>query len=274
MQSILKILSPSPDIFIFNNDQYKNYVDFEHEKSNEVINILKLYFNEINIIKTKFNNILERILYYFDIACRSCITAGVYSLRDKTGDFFVYQLSGAFYESSESHIKNVYIGQLIRFISLKQTNYTYNGVIIKRPKVVILRDAHTTNIAFNDTKWIKQFMNTSTNYYVLGGNNYFRDWHNHAKCSNTNDFIKTSFYAGYCNFINKTELESIIDDNEWINTLGKGFILNSNDKHQLEDFSYGIDEYLLTNFLRYKESTKKLFFYLSSFFLIKDMIIQ
>jgi hypothetical protein len=252
------------------------YKDYENDKSEKVNEILKCYYEKIKESEEyKFNNSLERVLYFFDIACRSCFTDGVYSLRDKTGDFFVYKLSGPYEEfvndydkTVNGHINNGYIGQLIRFISLKQTDYTYNNEPIKRPKVVIFRDAHATNIAFNDTQWINQFMNTGTNYYVLGGggansntsntsNTYSRWWHNYTHCSNTNYNLKKSFFAGYCNFINKTESKSIIDDNEWINTLGMGFILNSNNEPQLEDFSYGIDEYLLTNFLINKESKNK-----------------
>jgi hypothetical protein len=256
------------------SDYLFNYNDYEKEKSENVNKILKCYYDEIKKCEDKqFTNSLERVLYYFDIACRSCFTDGIYSLRTKTGDFFVYKLSGLFYEEIKippikynnidkcefykGHINNGYIGQLIRFISLKQTNYTYNNLTIERPKVVIFRDAHTTNIAFNDTEWINQFMMTGTNYYVLGGYNYFRTWHNYTHCSNTNYNLKKSFFAGYSNFINKTESKSIIDDNEWINTLGMGFILNLDNKPQLEDFSYGIDEYLLTNFLINKESKNK-----------------
>jgi hypothetical protein len=277
------------------------YNDYEKEKSENVNKILKCYYNEIKKCEDKqFTNSLERVLYYFDIACRTCFTDGVYSLREKTGDFFVYKLSGPFYEETKiqpivytdidiklykdhikngyikiykGHINNGYIGQLIRFISLKQTGYIYNQSTIKRPKVVIFRDAHATNIAFNDTQWINQFMNTGTNYYVLAGggantsrntsssdtssNTYSRAFHNYTHCSNTNYNFKKSFFAGYCNFINKTNSKSIIDDNEWINTLGMGFILNLYNKPQLEDFSYGIDEYLLTNFLINKESKNK-----------------
>ena len=237
------------------------YLDFETKQNNIIKNILNSYYIEIKKYETfKFNNSLERLLCYFDIACRTYINSrGEYSLRNKTGDFFVYKLDGPFLEQSGGHVTNGYIGQLIRFISLKQTNYNYEGIIIKRPTYILTRDAHASNIGYNDTEWINKYMITGDNYYVIGhSKRYMSLHHDYMKCSNTDYYLHKSFWAGYTNFINKTNSKSIIEDNEWINTIGIGFILNLQNLIQVGDFSYGIDEYILTNLLIHRESKIKL----------------
>ena len=249
------------------------YNDFEEEQGMKVKLILNQFYNEIKKYEDfKFNNGLERFIFSFDLACRCYNNNGKIEIREKTGDFFVYKLGGPYLENqgqtNEGHKTNGFIGQHMRYISLKQSNYNYNGSNINRPILVLTRDAHATNIGFNDSKLINELFSTNMKKVYLLGHSYYYEILNHdiIKCKNTEFYKHKSFWAGYTNFLNSTNDDKILKDSEYLKTIGLPFILNENKivilnhRHITKnaEFYYGIDEYILSNFIINKESRKKL----------------
>lgn len=138
-----------------------SYSEYEVDEGLKVQNILNQFYNILKQYDdVPFKNGLVRFLFSYDLACRSYTKNGKISLRKKTGDFFVYKFKGPFIENAgnahEGHITNAYIGQHVRYIVLRQSNYDYRGHRIKRPSHMVWRDAHMNCIAYNDHLWIKE----------------------------------------------------------------------------------------------------------------------
>ena len=247
----------------FNNFSYN---DFEEDKDGPVNNFLQQYYNLLKTYENfSFKNGLDRFIFTFDLACKCYNNNGMLEIREKTGDFFVYKFSGPFIENEgtlkEGHITDAYMGQLIRYISLKQSNYNYNGKEIKKPTHFVWRDAHTNCIAYNDYLWISEInkYKDKTIYFLPTSIGYESSWHDYVKCSINNNKYQRTAIAGVVQMINPKFSE---DDELYIKTIGLGFIINTdklpiketryigshyNMMKQLKDYDYGIDEYILSS---------------------------
>ena len=258
-----------------------DYNDFEEEHGVLVNKFLKQYYDELKKYEDHpFKNGLERFIFTFDLACKCYNNNGKLEIREKTGDFFVYKFNGPFIErkvsyiySYEGHITNGYIGQFIRYISLKQINYNYNGTEIKKPSHFIWRDAHSNCIAYNDNLWIKElnkYKDDKTIYFLPHSLGYIREWHDYVKCDGDDekDIYIRSPIAGVVQMINPKFSE---DDNLYLKTIGLPFIIQVFKPPQppelpLEEarrellvarasgnlfvhrrYKYGIDEYILSS---------------------------
>lgn len=75
-------------------------------------------------------------------------------------EVFVYKFKNCFQSQDKdgcyNHI-NYYIGQGVRYICLKQIEYTHNSKTFKPFKHFVLRDSHTNMISQNDAEIIKAF---------------------------------------------------------------------------------------------------------------------
>jgi hypothetical protein len=263
---------PDDDNFlnITKNSNEFLYLDYEENEGRKVKSLLDQFYNELKKYENiKFKNKLERFIFTFDLACRTYSNNNnILEFREKTGDFYIYEFNYPFVENINGnigHITNGYIGQLIRFISLKQNSYLYYNKIINRPTIIIVRDSHATTIGYNDSQWINEFKKyNNNNFYLLGHSfNYEKQsWHGNITCKENNSIKKKSFWAGYTNFINSTSSHSFMDDLEYLNTIGQAFIINNDNNLPLlnirKNYNYGIDEYLLSNFINNSQSKKKL----------------
>jgi len=241
-----------------------DYNDFEEEHGVLVNNFLKQYYDKLKTYDNhSFKNGLERFIFTFDLACKCYNNKGNLEIREKTGDFFVYKFNGPFIESNgrynEGHITNGYIGQFIRYISLKQINYNYNGTEIKKPSHFIWRDAHSNCIAYNDNLWIKELnkYKDKTIYFLPHSLGYIRDWHDYVKCDGDDkkEIYIRSPIAGVVQMINPKFSD---DDNLYLKTIGLPFIINVKQlplkgvirgllRPRRLVYVYGIDEYILSS---------------------------
>jgi hypothetical protein len=281
-----------------------DYNDFEEEYGVLVNKFLEQYYNELKKYEDyPFTNGLERFIFTFDLACKCYNNNGELEIKEKTGDFFVYKFSGPFIENegyryrySEGHITNGYIGQFIRYISLKQSSYLYKGQEIKKPSHFVWRDAHSNCIAFNDNLWIQELnkYKDKTIYFLPHSLGYIRPWHDYVKCDGDGEkeiYIRSPI-AGVVQMINPKFSQ---DSNLYLKTIGLPFIIDlfkrlplekaRSGLHKLRSYKYGIDEYILSslfiedeikkysiyfnykledeifNFSEYKYSNEKNYFY-------------
>lgn len=217
-----------------------------------------------------FKNGLERFLFYFDSASSCYYENGEIKFREKRGDFFIYKFMHPFIENegnvSEGHITNGYLGQLIRYLSLKQSVYYYKNKMIKKPSHIVYRDAHASCIAHNDSELIKKLNEIHNEIYFcpvsLG---YKSDHHDCVNCKiNNRNYVK-SMYGGIIQVINSEISNS---DLLYLTTIGMAFIINKGGifstttiplvqhrpnsyigKNIFHSYEYGIDEYILSSFL-------------------------
>lgn len=247
-----------------------NYTDFETSKGEYVADILNQFYTELQKYENyPFSNGLERFIHSFDLASRCYNNNGKLEIRPKTGDFFVYKYKGPFIEKAntpeEGHITNGYIGQLIRYISLRQDKYKWNNEIVKIPIHLVWRDAHTNCIGYNDYLWINELNKYANDYkelYFLPNSlGYIPDWHDIVHCSSNDKYYKRSIVAGIVQVIN-TKMYS--NDEIYLNSIGLAFIVDNKNElpiseHRLKgmhyannkallNYDYGIDEYVLSNF--------------------------
>jgi len=238
-----------------------DYNDFDKYSDDVVNHMLQQYYDLLKTYENfPFNNGLERFIFTFDLACKCYNNNHTLEIREKTGDFFVYKFSGPFIENEgkieEGHITDAYIGQHVRYISLKQTNYNYNGIKIKKPYHHVWRDAHSNCHAYNDYLWIKQ-INTYKNktiYFLPNSLGYMPSWHDYVKCGINNHMYRRSAIAGVVQMINP---KFSVDNNLYLKTIGLPFIINK-DKLPIKEtrkidgrgnsgYAYGIDEYVLSS---------------------------
>lgn len=275
-----------------------DYIDLEDDnKSIEnqgIVNkILVQFYDELKKYEDyPFKNGLDRFIHTFDLACRTYNNYSNLEFREKTGDFFVYKFNGPFIENkglpNEGHITDGYIGQIIRYISLKQNNYGWNEDTIKKPIHLVWRDAHTNCIAHNDHLWINElnkYANENKEIYFLPNSpDYTMPWHDTIKCPSDNLYYKRSAIAGIVQIINS---ELCNNDELYLKTLGLAFIINNDTiplsiyrekvfhyrgGRQTYKYDYGIDEYVLTSFFKNEYIKKKLIIFNKHMwnFFIKD----
>jgi hypothetical protein len=226
----------------------------------------------------KFNNAFEKFMYYY-------ISASKIYREEQTnedieneqgGDFFVYK----FKEESDfteiingkrCHISNGYIGQAMRYICLRQVDYNYNGITIKRNKHFIWRDGHTNQIGYNDSQMIQNFndsvRNSESKLFNLFPSNYKyqTEWHSKAICpADKNLYITRSAIAGIVQMTNFTDTSEWLSDKLYYNSIGMLFLIDKEDKVTLKyhreigytnylkkyfkDYEYGIEEYIFNVF--------------------------
>jgi hypothetical protein len=273
-------------------DKFEHY-DFENFE-NESINFLLInYYNEIKKYEDyKFENGLTRILFYYDIACRSIINSGIYILRDKTGDFFVYKFKGPFIENecekNEGHITNGYIGQVVRYISTIQKDYIWNDTKINRSTHLVWRDAHKNSLGYNDFKWINELnkiCKTRKNklFFLPSSIDYVQSWHDETICKVDNKENIQSPIAGIIQFTNFTDDETFLPFEIYKQCIGMIFLINLNNDLPLKihrpwsyisrlnnfmwksEYDYGIEEYCFSSFFNLDYLMKNSIFYRNHF---------
>ncbi len=280
---LLEKLKKNPEDFIeFSKEEWYDIGD----KNDELKKFFDKFLEKINYYSKlqKFNNAYEKYMFIFDFATRCHYENDNLVFKGKAADFFVYKFKGPFIEGKgigEGHVTNGFVGQCLRMIATRQVGYLWKnktkGIYetIRRPTVVLNRDAHATGVGYADSKWIDEFTNVGRNlgnFYVLAHAHGYRAKRHDITC---NDKIgHKGLWAGYCNFINFKDDASIINDFEWINTIGLYCLLNNENKLPLFDhrpypkieYTYGLDEYLLSNMLIFKETRQKSLLFNYSFF--------
>jgi hypothetical protein len=294
--NISKIKRESKEIW---QKQFFTFIDYEYEtnnKTNNLENYLNEYFNFIDKFENyKFNNCLERFIFYFDVACRSTYTNNVFSFGKKIGDLFGFKFDGNFIENkgkyNEGHITNGFIGQQVRYLSLRQTNYNYKGKEIKRPIHLIWRDAHTNCLGENDSQLIKSFYEASKNsekkeFYLLASNNYYvKNWHDYSKCGPSSNYNLRSAIAGVVQMTNFNNTNLWLNDLIYYQTIGMTFMIDTNGNIPIEynrpyqergtdhegkpmivtKYEYGIDEYINTSFFNIDHIRQRSIYYKDKF---------
>ena len=255
----------------------KNYPSIYYEESDKNNDVNKSLERFDTFIKTQnpiFANAYEKFIYYYYFASK------IYNSTDtdeqiknnKAADLFVYHFGGNFTEinkfGKQCHITNGYIGQLVRYICLRQQNYTYNGITINRNKHYIWRDAHANQTAINDAEMIKKFNLSSKNsnqkkYNLIPKNYmYIAPWHAYTKCpANESNFYIRSAIGGHIQMTNFTTDSKWNDDLDYLQLLGIAFVIDNDENIPLKlnrpfflygteiksDYDYGIEEYLFVN---------------------------
>jgi hypothetical protein len=250
------------------------YIEFEEDNIILVQNFLNKCYNKLKEYDNiNFKNAKERFIFYFDFAAKCYNDNGKLEIREKTGDLFVYKFSGPFIENVntplEGHITNGYIGQLIRYISLRQDTYDYDSNTINRPTHLVWRDAHTNVISYNDAKMINTFNNECLNnkeVYLLPSSIFYEPgWNDIVKCnSNKTQNYTRSAIAGWVQMINNKSNNNWLSDLDYLCSIGMAFIINNEElpliNHRpqtqvsyimnnkiLNKYNYGIDEYILSS---------------------------
>jgi hypothetical protein len=249
---------------------------------NQKVNMLDLFnrfkqYVDDNEKKYTFTNAYEKFIFYYVSASKIYNTTDSDDQIDnnKAGDFFVHKFSGDFVEivnGVERHITDGNIGQIVRFICLKQTDYKYNNQIIKRNKHYVWRDAHTNQIGHNDAELIRAF-NTSVKksnrkkYNLLPVNlRYKMGWHLIQQCpADVDRYYIISAIAGVIQMANFTDEPEWLKKDEYIHTVGMAFLIDINDNVALKfhrppqinynnknaivkEYGYGIEEHLFDRF--------------------------
>ena len=244
-------------------DQFEHY-DFEQYDNISINNLLINYYKEIKKYENyQFENGLVRILFYYDVACRSIMNNGKYQLREKTGDFFVYKFKGPFLERT-GHISDGYIGQALRYISTIQKSYIWKFYQINRPTHLVWRDAHANSLGYNDFKWISELnkickMKKNKIFFIPSSLDYEAPWNDKALCKVNNSEVIRSAIAGIVQFTNFTDDENFIPFDIYKQSIGMLFLLDLKDELPLKlhrskglnnkqiEYGYGIDEYVLSS---------------------------
>jgi hypothetical protein len=248
-------------IYISNHEYdetHKKKLDVFFNKYMEIINQWK---------DVKFKNGLHRFLAYYDLAASFSYIDGRIKLNNNSREWFVYNFKECFTEFNDglrSHITGGTIGQHVRHISLNQIDYTYKNTLIQRPKHIVFRDGHATSPGKYDTEFIKELNKVCkeknlVQFLLPTSVFYKRDWHDDNQCANY--WYRISVAAGiqqYCNF---TPEARFIPDDVYVSGIGLPFIIQKinniyilplkNERNNIMkkqvDYSYGIDEYVLTS---------------------------
>ena len=254
------------------------YNDFEETEQIKIRQYLSSFYDKIKKYETTpFKNGLERFLTYYHLASKVRNDNLEAIIDDVPGDFFVYKFTGPFIENqgadNEGHITDGYIGQQIRYISLRQTNYEWENLTIKRPKHLVWRDAHANCPSYNDYLWIKQMNDYSKKgnkelYLIPTSISYDPDWHDIAKCNVDGRLYYRSAIAGIVQFVNSTDSNQFINDDIYNRSIGVTFLLDTNNKlavlkhrhrgynDKQTEYGYGIDEYINSAFFNMNEIKK------------------
>lgn len=228
------------------------YIDVNDNNDNLDDTLSRFYFELLKYENYQFNNFSEELMFYLYLA-------SIFDRKTSSIDFFVYEFKECFREQN-GHITNGYIGQLIRYISVIQTEYNWVSQPISRPKHIIWRDAHTNCLASVDSQWIKSVSQAEKEILYLLPSNiiYKKDWHELISCNGKYD--RRSYLAGVIQIKNSTRDKFQIPLDIYLRSVGLAFILNNNGLPLAEHrtlnydkypgYSYGIDEYLLSNFYK------------------------
>ena len=276
-------------------DSYPSIYYENEDKENDVNKSLARFDEFIKDQQDKapnpivFGNAYEKFIYYYYYASKiynSTDSDEVIINTNKAADLFVYHFDGIFTEINKCgfpcHITNGYIGQLIRYICLRQQNYEYTDnettttttttttTKITRNKHYIWRDSHSNQTALNDALMIRSLnssskASTQKKYNLMPKNyKYSTDWHSYALCpaDNTKYYRRTAI-AGHVQMTNFTEDSMWLNDLDYLKFIGVAFIINSSSKeiplklnrpYQRQfatgivfDFQYGLEEYLFIN---------------------------
>lgn len=206
------------------------YEDFENNTDNNINTLVTNFLIEnknklLNLDNYNFNNFFEKLICAYNLININC-------------EYFIYKLKDCFIESINGidiPITNGYIGQLMRYISVRQDDYIYGTENIRRPKFIIFRDAHSTTPGINDTKWINELYENTKNhkeiFYLVGASlNYDGfSWHDFAKCGLNNLYMKKAIAAGVNIFVNRTDDKLLLED-YYAPTIGLGFTIFPNNK--------------------------------------------
>jgi hypothetical protein len=227
------------------------YIDIhENENSMRIDDIFsRFYFELLKYENHQFNSIAEELMFYLYLA-------SIFDRETSSTDFFVYKFKKCFTEQN-GHITNGYIGQLIRFISVIQTEYQWKDQTISRPLHIIWRDPHANCLTDIDSQWIKSVSKADKEIlYLLPSNIMYRtEWHELISCNGKYD--RRSYLAGLIQIKNSTNDKYVIPLYVYLISFGLAFILNQHNLPLVEHrslnyekyqgYSYGIDEYLLSN---------------------------
>ena len=277
---------------IFNNEF--NYYDIEeenNEKLNLILNSFKNYMQKYD--NHIFDSLMHRILFYYEVASRYDLNL-LNNIDEKVMDIFGYELKNDYQEYIKKEVKigklgikqyvyvaskekteykyhknEGYIGQMLRFISMKQQDYEYNDIMIKRPKHLVFRDGHSNSIGFNDSKWILELNRIMKNlkksiFLIPSSIEYDRFWHDMVKSDVTHKYIRKSAIAGIIQMANFEDTLNFIPEEIYVQSIGMPFLINQsnfpillNERYIFNDekillkctteFEYGIDEYVLSS---------------------------
>ena len=259
-------------------------VYFEDEDG-ELIKLFKKFNNYIKTVSKDitFVNAYEQFLFYYISASKIYNTNNepVEMIQlNKEADIFVYKFGGPFIEVIDGdtyHISKGYIGQIVRYICLRQCDYDYKGTTIRRNKHYVWRDGHTNMPGKNDGEIIKAFNESVKNSKIktlnlIPDNYYYRaPWHSYVTCPTDQSKIKRSAIAGVVQMTNFTEENCFFSkDILYYTTIGMAFLLDDKNEvslkdHRpyqchgklLKDYDYGIEEYIFDGFFLIKEFTKR-----------------
>ena len=148
------------------------------------------------------------------------------------------------------------MGQIVRFISLMQTAYSYNGADIIPPRAVHFRDGHASCTSYNSFIFENNWLLSEYKYLSGQSLHYTREWH---------EFRKGSF-AGFFSAKRAPEDTSIMPIEEWKNTFGRAFCAQRNSQQLIrvcphrqhnafQQYGYGIDEFTMS--YMYLDENKK-----------------
>lgn len=231
-----------------------------------------LYIKEfIKLMKDLNKNIIcrnlkERFLLIFQLA--SCIYYNKISNRQI--EIFTYKFEKPFIENIgsmyEAHVNKGYIGQVVRFFPMFQTDYNN----IRRPKYLVFRDAHNTFPMYIDYLWICIHYKYSKIYnnhnYLIYYQPYIEleygcDHHNIYYNKVTKQKHSGGIIAGLINMVNFTQTKYWLSSKIYKLSYGKIFTIHKNKllflnirknlysyakNDILKDYMYGIDEYPTT----------------------------
>jgi len=244
---------------------YEDYSDNNLEILNKIKNLkkkieeFKSYIKE-ELKREKFNNEKQKFIFIIDRACR--FKNNDERMKLKGPNLFVYQFYETFLENvgtnMEGVITNGYLGQLMRYIILRQTETTYSNRTVKRPKCIFWRDPHTNAMGYNDYILFNEFITASRKekkpLYLLPSSHFYRpDWNDKIKCDINNSIITRSAVAGWVQMSNFSNRNEWLIDKDYYASIGLAFLLDNNNgpaliKHRpTGKYNYGIDEYVLSS---------------------------
>lgn len=275
IKNIFEELSPDHGLFDLTNYQIQ-YFDNEQEhikKTKSKIDLGLSFCGDIFKNNKNTKNGFEMIMAYYKI-CSTLRYNPRTNLANYNGspiDIFVYKFNTPFIETNEnitSHITNGYLGTIVRYISTIQEDYTWNNnTLIKRPRHLVWRDSHSTMIGYNDYLWIKELNDVTLNdnieiYFVPTSMLYSLDHHNYVKNDIDNKYHNRNPSAGIMQIINSSESDTLIPFDMYKKSIGIAFLINNQgeipifkyrpqsvkNNKLIQEYDYGIDEYILSSF--------------------------
>jgi hypothetical protein len=267
------------------------YFEAEETKVEDVARFLNAGYEELKAYDgINFKNFSDKILFLFHLCSRVQYSSGAINFTAyDTIDTFIYKLGDPFIDknySIESHVDNGYIGQLMRYIALRQMPWIDDlKNIVNKHKHHVYRDSHSATPRYTDIEWIKAVNKISISgkeLYLMPTSPYYinQPWHLPLQNPYNGKIKKTSTCAGIVQYTNSSMPN---DDLLWLKTIGIGFIVNNNKLLFREDrgiihpaltreagipclsYDYGSDEYLLSYFLINNFITKRTIYYTTWF---------